>query len=587
MTSEEQDAMKVEPIASFTEESTRPDESRWCGPAVALAALVGLGLMVDALGRSSATYDEVAYLRVAARWWRTGDQAEITRMGSPLTFWKLQQVPVLWTLDHLGRRAWVDDPIGHQEHLLPLARLGGLWIWVVAFGLTALWSRQLYGPKAMVLAAWLFALGPNLLAHGPLATMEFPLLAATMGMFWLFWRFLQTGDRRTFWATAAIGGLAWSCKFTTVVVPPLLALAWWVDRWRSGERGPVRITVRVASSMIGFLWVLFAANLVVTGFATLPLSTTSGPHPSLDGRFGPLGRWVSRAVETPIPQDWVGFATQMNHQRSGGSSYLFGERRMTGWWYYYFVALAVKVPLTVWVLVVGRAVLGSRLRSAGRAGMLPLVIGAFLAITALGSSRNYGLRYMLPLAPLAIVWVSGLAEAGPWARRAAWIGLVGQAAAVASIHPHELTYFNALAGGPVGGRHVLADSNLDWGQGLKSLARLQRAHPEWRDLTLYYFGDTDPRHYGVAGICHVIDAPGIRPGPPPTLRAETAYLAVSASLQWGPWGPEGYFRRLGSLAPVGMTDDRTIAIYRVADIPGGLGRGSRGDVVGQRSSTMR
>ena len=75
---------------------------RWCGPAVVLAALVGLGLMADSLRQSSATYDEVAYLRVAARWWRTGDQDEITRMGSPLTFWKLQQVPVLWALDRIG-----------------------------------------------------------------------------------------------------------------------------------------------------------------------------------------------------------------------------------------------------------------------------------------------------------------------------------------------------------------------------------------------------------------------------------------------------------------------------------------------------
>ena len=73
---------------------------------------------------SSATYDEVAYLRVAARWWRTGDQAEITRMGSPLTFWKLQQVPVLWVLDRLGRGALIDDPIGRQAELLPLVRPG-------------------------------------------------------------------------------------------------------------------------------------------------------------------------------------------------------------------------------------------------------------------------------------------------------------------------------------------------------------------------------------------------------------------------------------------------------------------------------
>ena len=74
-------------------------------PAPVSAAFFGLGLAggarradrlalaFDTIRQSSATYDEVAYLRVAARWWRTGDQAEITRMGSPLTFWKLQQAP--------------------------------------------------------------------------------------------------------------------------------------------------------------------------------------------------------------------------------------------------------------------------------------------------------------------------------------------------------------------------------------------------------------------------------------------------------------------------------------------------------------
>ena len=52
----------------------------------------------------------------------------------------------------------------------------------------------------------------------------------------------------------------------------------------------------------------------------------------------------------------------------------------------------------------------------------------------------------------------------------------------------------------------LADSNLDWGQGLKSLARLQRDRPEFSDMTLYYFGDTEPAHYGVLGSSQVINA---------------------------------------------------------------------------------
>ncbi len=101
--------------------------------------------------------------------------------------------------------------------------------------------------------------------------------------------------------------------------------------------------------------------------------------------------------------------------------------------------------------------------------LLPVVFVLFLTITAVGSSRNYGIRYLLPLAPLAIVWVSALAESRRrvWPRVAAAVGLAGLVAAVAGSHPYELTYFNILAGGPEGGRHILADSNLDWGQGLE------------------------------------------------------------------------------------------------------------------------
>jgi hypothetical protein len=175
-------------------------------------------------------------------------------------------------------------------------------------------------------------------------------------------------------------------------------------------------------------------------------------------------------------------------------------------------------------------------------------------------------RYLLPLAPLAIVWVSALAEGGRIAHTVATIGVLGQALAVASVHPYELSYFNAVAGGQAGGRRILADSNLDWGQGLKALARLQRERPELQDLTFYYFGDTEPKYYGVLGCCHVVDAGEVHPGLPPVLEATTRYLAVSASLQFGPWGPEGYFRRLDRLAPVATTEDGTVLIYRVADL---------------------
>ncbi len=586
--------MGMEPACDHLSHGAKPIGNSVWGWLTALAVLAGLALSVDAIFKNSATYDEVAYLRVAAEWWRTGDQSAITRMGSPLTFWKLQQVPVLWLVDHLGRREWIDDPIVHQRELLPVVRLGCLWIWLVAIALTAAWSRQSHGPRAMALAAWLFALSPNLIAHGTLATMELPLVAAATAMFWFFWRFLDSRRWPWFWASAGAAGLAFSCKFTAIVFPPILAVIWWLARWQRGERSPLRLTGNVLSRMLAFMTLMLITNLALTGFARIPLSISEGQHPSLEKWLGATAaQRVARLYETPLPQDWVGFATQMHHQASGGASYLWGERRMRGWWYYYFVALAVKVPLGFWLLVIARLAFNPKssrpfgeqreLASCepqaeqfpipppspkSHINLLPLVFLLFLTITAIGSSRNYGIRYLLPLAPLAIVWVSALAESGrmAWPRIAAALGLVGLVAAVAASHPYELTYFNILAGGPLGGRHILADSNLDWGQGLDALVRLQRERPEFRDLTLYYFGDTEPAYYGVAGRIYVINAVDDQSDLPGLGAVKTPYLGVSASLQFGPWGPPGFFRDLDRLQPVRLTDDTTIAIYRTADL---------------------
>ena len=541
---------------------------------------------------SSATYDEVAYLRIASNWWRTGSEDEITRMGSPLTFWKIQQAPVFWLLDRAGRGALIDDSIRKQSELLPIVRIGSLWIWIVALGLTSWWSRIRYGPRAMAFSAWLFALSPNLLAHGALITMEMPLVVTTLATIFLFVRFLETVKLRNFMASAASCGLAFSCKFTAVLIPVLLGIVWGVDCLRipiPEKFSLFRLCKKVTSGMALYAATMVLADVLVTGGAVLTLSHEPGDsHPSLEGKFAPTaftGKLAKWAIETPIPQDWVGFATQIRHQSAGGPSYLLGQRRMKGWWYYYFVAIGVKVPLSLWLLVVSSCV--KRYQTARKTGkdpvkalysrsttdrdwIFPVTIALFLLITALGSSRNYGIRYLLPLAPLSIIWVSRLAEGGTWWRRMAIAGLVGQGIAVASVYPHELTYFNVLCGGRTGGRQILADSNLDWGQGLKGLARLQRERPEIRDLTLYYFGDTLPEYYGVTGVSHTIDAGEVQPDLPVRFDPSTEFVAVSASLQFGPWGPPGYFRRLEGLIPCAVTDDTTIAVYRRSDLKEGL-----------------
>lgn len=239
---------------------------------------------------------------------------------------------------------------------------------------------------------------------------------------------------------------------------------------------------------------------------------------------------------------------------------------MTGWWHYYPVALAVKVPLAVGLLLVARLAFGPRQALRGANLLLTALPLLFLALAMVASKRNYGVRYLLPMAPVAIVWLAALAT-GPRAVRAlAWLGASGLALATFAAHPHHLSYFNHLAGGTWGGRFVLSDSNLDWGQGPLWLADLQHREPKYRDLTLYQFGQADPSDYGVVSRSHLIDAGDTHPGLPASLRADSRFVAVSASLQWGPWGPAGYFKALDRLQREAMTADGTIAIYRTRDV---------------------
>ena len=88
------------------------------------------------------------------RWWRTGEQDSITRMGSPLTFWKIQQAPTLWTLDRAGlggldgrpdRPSGTFAPAHTDRRALDLGR-GSLWSRPTG-------PRQLHGPPGMAMAS--------------------------------------------------------------------------------------------------------------------------------------------------------------------------------------------------------------------------------------------------------------------------------------------------------------------------------------------------------------------------------------------------------------------------------------------------
>jgi hypothetical protein len=68
---------------------------------------------------------------------------------------------------------------------------------------------------------------------------------------------------------------------------------------------------------------------------------------------------------------------------------------------------------------------------------------------------------------------------------------------VLRVHPHYLAYFNEAAGGPENALAHLADSNIDWGQGLVPLKDWLDENAPGEKIRLAYFGTMYPEVLGI------------------------------------------------------------------------------------------
>lgn len=531
--------------------------------------LVGIYLLCGQIRENSATYDEVVYTEIACRWWLTGDSTKITRMGSPVTFWRVQTAPALFLLDNVyDAHDRLENPVENIPNLLPWFRLSAVWVWLAGLAATQAWAWRNHGRSAAFFGGLLYALSPNLLAHGSLLTMETPLWTFWTLTFFALAEFLKSRSMKFLVLAGVFAGLSFSMKFTAVLLPPICFVIFFLFPGNAPQTLSRRV-VRTIGLAVLFGIVMILSDLVVTGFDRMTLSEQTGTHPFLESRFPPrLVHILGRVLEAEWPVDWVGFLTQLRFQRAGGPSYLLGEISSQGWPWYYLVTLVTKVPVVILVAFLIRSgyVLNRwrkrQLELQSSEVVIAAVITIFIIIACIASKRNYGLRYLLPLAPMAIVMMAGIVRQ-PFGRSVATAVTALLAITVVRAHPYELTYFNALVGGPEQGRYILADSNLDWGQGLIQLRQMQDAQPDLKDISLFYFGDLSPAIYGIKGRNYQVDALGKYPHLPENVTlVNSKYVAVSTSLINGPWGPPGYFQRYSDKRPTAATPDFSIQIFQ-------------------------
>lgn len=482
----------------------------------AAAAVAYLVLTLHAAWVETPTADEFAHVPAGVAAWRQG-RTDLYRSNPPFPKLLLAapvaldpavvaplviEPPLVWGPWEYGHRFMN----ANRERYLALvfrARLAAVAFGLLAAGVVFRWAREAFGLRAAAVVSALFLLCPNVLAHAHLATIDMGALASiVLAMYALRWAYRRPARTRLIVAGAALG-LALAIKYIAVLLLPAVAILVLAHHWRA-ERPIAR---RLGRALADVAWLLGVALLVVN------LSV------AFQGSFQPLGdvplrSQFSRSLQSalpawlpvPLPREYLfGFDAAKEISEHGEfGSYLLGRWSEHGWWYYNGVALGVKLPLAILLLLACATPFWRRSRI-DRIELLSIAVplATLVLVFATASNLNIGIRHVLPALPFLFLLLGPIfmTAASPQHRRLsaalAALALLAAVRNVATLHPDYLTFFNAIAGGPARGSEWLLDSNLDWGQDLYRVPAAVAAIDPDAPLYLLYFGHVDPALYGL------------------------------------------------------------------------------------------
>jgi len=388
------------------------------------------------------------------------------------------------------------------------------------------WTKELFGNKAGVIALLLFSFSPTILAHGRLVTTDVGAAAAVLIATYYFVKFLRESSAKNLIKAGIFLGVAELTKFSAILLFPFFGILifFWVLIKSPGLVNFLKSFFRYISLFILILTVSYAVVWLVYLFHTWnypvekQISDSKLILASAKSNFLPDAVvWMIRTpVLKPVAHYLLGLFMVLQRTSGGNTSYFMGEISAAGWKTYFPTVYLVKEPLAFFVLMVASLLAifwmikkpfwknpKERIADWTRAHFPELAMLLFIGIywlTSLRSNLNIGVRHLLPIFPFTIILVSYIISkliVQPYVRlRILALGaiLLWQALSVISVYPSFLSYFNELAGGPDNGYKIVVDSNLDWGQDLKRLAKWTSEN-NVNKIYVDYFGGGDLRYY--------------------------------------------------------------------------------------------
>lgn len=375
-------------------------------------------------------------------------------------------------------------------------------------------AYSLWGAGPAFLALILLVFEPNFLAHGALVTTD---IGVTLGIFLgvaSFYFYLRKPSVLGLLFAGLAAGLCLSAKHSGVLLFPMLVCLAIAELLPLRDPASGKISYQLPKRTLH----QFVSIAAITGMALVVLWSMYG--------FRYAARPAGQTVTPSLPQFANGIAplksaivSQVARWRLLPESYLFGvvdisspgtiptvifgKYYPSAQWFYFPSVFMVKCTLG-FLLLCCLALLSRTLREKQyRREVLFLGIPAVIYLSvAMCSGINYGIRHLLPIFPYLII----LTGAAAWhlaLRHKALASAVGllillHAASSLRAFPNYIPYANEVWGGPAKTHEILADSNVDWGQGLVEMKQYIDRH-QIKNCWFAYFGSLiiDASYYGI------------------------------------------------------------------------------------------
>ncbi len=483
----------------------------------------------------SASYDEVAHLPAGFSYLTTG-LVKLNPQHPPLIK-EICALPLLFlrpaklvdrtklesqTLEpnfewKYGRRFLFDQD---ADRLLFWGRVPVVFLSLGLAILVLLWSSELWGRKAGLLALFLYAFDPIITAHAQFVTTDVGFaFFATLFLF-VFRKFIQRPAAKWLIFSGVTLGLASGAKFSAAILLPVITVIVFLGTWRTSRKplrkpmSPQPTVARINAGTWdeeddrqGLLTILFAMIVMVATAAVILWAIYIFPK---DPLFYLKGlRAVNQDHDPHFPY------------------YLMGRLRPGGWRSYFIVAWLIKTPIPTLVLLSLSLFFFVKGKRAFWLDEVFLIVPALAFLVGYSlKADNIGVRYLIPCLPFMMIFSARIvsAAAGRRALRTLVTLLLGwYVVEFIAIWPDHLSYFNQIVGGYRHGPEWLDDSNVDWGQGLIELRDYLQSH-RMCDYSLLYFGSGEPQYYGIPRR-NLVDEVSLSPVPGTTLILSGHYLA--------------------------------------------------------------